>query len=128
MGNMKNVFDVLPESFFKPLVSKYRRIYADVILLIYETFRPEISYGVNREIIVKVLMDIRSSFYRLDDIIEEIDRKGTTEDRGKLFPAPCGASYGTGRAGERRSWTDLPSWGVQPGLYRGFCHGEAEEF
>jgi hypothetical protein len=54
---MKNIFTVLPESFFKPLNSQYKRDYAQCIQLIYYTFRPEISYGVNREIVVKVLSD-----------------------------------------------------------------------
>ena len=52
----KNLFEILPLDFYKPLTSKYRRMYADTILLIYNTFRPEISYGVNREIIVSVLI------------------------------------------------------------------------
>ncbi len=54
---MKNLFDILPSDFFKPLTSKYRRVYSDAILLIFNTFKTEISYGVNREVIVKVLMD-----------------------------------------------------------------------
>lgn len=52
---MKNLFGILPEDFFKPLTSKYRRQYADCILLIFNTFKPEISYGVNREIVVRTL-------------------------------------------------------------------------
>lgn len=52
---MKNLFHVLPEDFFKPLTSKYKTEYADCILLIFNSFKPEISYGVNREIVVKVL-------------------------------------------------------------------------
>lgn len=54
---MKNLFDILPSDFYKPLTSKYRRVYSDAILLIFNTFKTEISYGVNREVIVKVLMD-----------------------------------------------------------------------
>ena len=42
---MKNLFGILPEDFFKPLTSKYRRQYADCILIIFNTFKPEISYG-----------------------------------------------------------------------------------
>ena len=53
----KNLFEILPMDFYKPLTSKYRRMYADTILLIYNTFRPEISYGVSREIIVAALTD-----------------------------------------------------------------------
>lgn len=44
----KNIFDIVSGDFFKPLTSKYKRMYADTILLIYNSFKPEISYGVNR--------------------------------------------------------------------------------
>lgn len=54
---MKNIFDIVHEDLFKPLTSKYRYVYADVIMLIYDRFRTEISYGVNREIVIKVLSD-----------------------------------------------------------------------
>ena len=59
----KNLFEILPADFYKPLTSKYRRMYADAILLIFNTFKPEISYGVNRDIIVRTLMD----YFELDD-------------------------------------------------------------
>ena len=52
---MAKLFQIIPEEFFKPLTSRYRQEYADSILLIYNTFKPEISYGVNREIVVKEL-------------------------------------------------------------------------
>ncbi len=54
---MAKLFQIIPEDFFKPLYSRYRQEYADCILLIYTSFKPEISYGVNREIVVKVLID-----------------------------------------------------------------------
>ncbi len=60
---MKNLFQVLPEDFFKPLTSKYRRQYADCILLMFNSLKPEISYGVNREIVVKVL----EGYFEVDD-------------------------------------------------------------
>ena len=60
---MKNLFQVIPEDFFKPFTSKYKRIYADCILLLFNTFKPEISYGVNREIVVKALAD----YFEADD-------------------------------------------------------------
>ena len=59
----KNLFEIIPADFFKPLTSKYRRMYADTILLIFNTFKTEISYGVNRETIVKVLTD----YFEADD-------------------------------------------------------------
>ena len=57
---MKSLFQVLPEYFFKPLTSKYRKEYADCIMLIFNTFKPEISYGVNREVVVRTLEDYRN--------------------------------------------------------------------
>lgn len=59
----KNLFEILPADFYKPLTSKYRRMYADTILLIFNTFKPEISYGVNREVVVSALLD----YFELDD-------------------------------------------------------------
>ena len=59
----KNLFEIIPADFYKPLTSKYRRMYADTILLIFNTFKTEISYGVNRETIVKVLTD----YFEVDD-------------------------------------------------------------
>lgn len=47
---MNHLFHILPEDFFKPLTSKYKIEYADCILLLFNSFKPEISYGVNREI------------------------------------------------------------------------------
>ena len=63
MERMKNLFHVLPEDFFKPLTSKYKVEYADCILLIFNSFKPEISYGVNREIVLKVL----ETYFEADD-------------------------------------------------------------
>ena len=60
---MKNLFHILPTDFFKPLTGKYKIEYADCILLIFNSFKPEISYGVNREIVVKVLEE----YFEADD-------------------------------------------------------------
>ena len=59
----KNLFDIVSGDFFKPLTSKYKKMYSDTIMLIFNTFKPEISYGVNREIVVKVLTD----YFDVDD-------------------------------------------------------------
>ena len=60
---MKTLFDILPADFFKPLTSKYRQEYADCIMQLFNAFKPEISYGVNRDIIVKELTD----YFEADD-------------------------------------------------------------
>lgn len=52
---MNNLFECLPGEFFKPLTGKYKKEYADCIQIIFNTFKAENSYGVNREIIVSIL-------------------------------------------------------------------------
>lgn len=73
---MKNLFQVLPDDFFKPLTSKYKREYADCILLIFNSFKPEISYGVNREIVVKVL----EGYFEVDDMEMSFDEQTYLKD------------------------------------------------
>ena len=73
---MNNLFSVLPEDFFKPLTSKYKREYADCILLIFNSFKPEISYGVNREIVVKVL----EGYFETDDNEMTFDEQNYIRD------------------------------------------------
>ena len=77
---MKHLFHVLSEDFFKPLTSKYKIEYADCILLIFNSFKPEISYGVNREIVVKVL----EAYFEADDNEMTFDEQNYIRDaRGK---------------------------------------------
>ena len=56
-------FQRLPADFFKPLTSKYRRQYADCILTIFNTFKPEISYGVDRGIVVGEFVTAKVTVY-----------------------------------------------------------------
>ncbi len=70
---MKRLFDILPTEFFKPLTSKYKREYADCIMLLLNSFKPEISYGVNREIVVKTLTD----YFEADDVEMTFDDEHT---------------------------------------------------
>ena len=76
----KNIFDIVSGDFFKPLTSKYKRMYADTILLIYNSFKPEISYGVNRDVVVSVLMDY---FDADDDEISFDDETYVSDSRDK---------------------------------------------
>ena len=49
------LFNILPEDFFKPLTSKYKTTYIDCLLLIYEACQSELSFGVEKEIILAKL-------------------------------------------------------------------------
>lgn len=66
---MKRLFDILPADFFKPLTSKYRQEYADCIMQLFNAFKPEISYGVSRDIVVKELKD----YFDADDVEMSFD-------------------------------------------------------
>ena len=74
----------IPIDFFKPLTSKYRQVYADCILLIFNTFKPEISYGVNREIVVKTLTD----YFEVDDMEMTFDDEETVIPVVNVSEAP----------------------------------------
>lgn len=73
---MKHLFDILPQDFFKPLTSKYHQEYADCIMLLLNSFKPEISYGVNREIVVRALTD----YFEVDDVEMTFDEETYTSD------------------------------------------------
>lgn len=73
---MKHLFDILPQDFFKPLTSKYHQEYADCIMLLLNSFKPEISYGMNREIVVRALTD----YFEVDDAEMTFDEETYTSD------------------------------------------------
>lgn len=75
---MKNLFSVVPADFFKPLNSQYKDQYADCLLAIYNSYRIEISYGVDRESIVSILTDYFNT--RTDDICFDDDSENIERD------------------------------------------------
>lgn len=52
-----NVFEIVGESFFKPLTSQFKRLYLDCLTIIYDSYRSELAYGIDREILVSKLTD-----------------------------------------------------------------------
>lgn len=50
-----NLFDIVAKELFKPLTSKYKETYIACLMLIYNTYRTEMSFGVDREVIVSKL-------------------------------------------------------------------------
>lgn len=78
---MKNLFSVLSKDFFKPLNSKYKDQYADCLLAIYNSYKTEISYGVEREAVVSTLTDYFNT--RTDDISFDDDNSFEKDSRSK---------------------------------------------
>ena len=78
---MKNLFSVIPADFFKPLNSKYKDQYADCLLEIYNSYKSEISYGVDRESVVSTLVEYFNT--RTDDISFDDDSSFEKDSRTK---------------------------------------------
>ena len=54
---MEQLFNIVGENFFKPLTSQLKTIYCDCLDIIYQSYRTELSYGAEREILVAKLTD-----------------------------------------------------------------------
>lgn len=54
---MAELFDVVGDGFFKPLSSQFKKIYVDCLNIIYDSYRTELSYGADRDIMVSKLTD-----------------------------------------------------------------------
>ncbi len=67
---MKKLFSIIPQNFFNPLSSPNREIYADCIFSIYNSYKSELSYGVNKENIISILTEYFDSI-KIDISFEE---------------------------------------------------------
>jgi hypothetical protein len=65
-GSRLSLFQIIPQDFFKVLTSKYKEVYIDCLRIIYNTYKTELSFGVEREVI---LYKLESYF---DDRTEEM--------------------------------------------------------
>lgn len=77
-----NLFNIVSEDFFKPLTSKYKTTYIDCIRLIYNTYKTELSFGVDKEVILAELehyFDDQSS----EDMVFDEDEEVAKDSRAK---------------------------------------------
>lgn len=80
-----NIFDVVGENFFKPLTSQFKILYLNCLTIIYDSYRSELSYGIDREILVSKLADYfeRSNISDIEfedeiEILKDSRAKATT--------------------------------------------------
>ncbi len=66
-----NLFNVIPNEFFKPLTSKYNNIFVDCLMIIYDTYKTELSFGVDKDIIVSKLENYFDIESKTEIIFEE---------------------------------------------------------
>lgn len=77
-----NLFDVIPFDFFKPLTSKYKTTYIDCLTLIYNTYKSELSFGVDKEIILAELENYFDNESTTDMVFDE-DNEIAKDSRSK---------------------------------------------
>jgi len=73
----------VPEDFFKPLTSKYKTTYIDCLRIIYNTYKTELSFGVDKEIIVAELEQYFDREPALEMVFDEDDNEVAGDSRTK---------------------------------------------
>lgn len=77
------IFNVLPDNFFNPLASKNKKIYADCIFILYKVMSSQLSFGVEKDIIIEELKDYFDS--ENTQWIEEDEVASNSRDKANLF-------------------------------------------
>lgn len=82
MRVVAELFDVIGDGFFKPLSSQFKKIYVDCLNIIYDSYRTELSYGADRDIMVAKLTDYFESLGVAEIQFEE-DQETLKDSRTK---------------------------------------------
>lgn len=56
-GQPMNIFSITGSDFFKALTGKYQNIFIDCLEIIYNSYRTELSYGIDKEVLVLQFTD-----------------------------------------------------------------------
>ena len=76
------LFNILGEDFFKPLTSQFKILYLECLKIIYDSYRSELSYGLDREIIVRKIADYLERA-KISDIEFEDEKEILKDSRTK---------------------------------------------
>ncbi|MGM0397077.1 MAG: Wadjet anti-phage system protein JetA family protein [Bacillota bacterium] len=76
------LFKILSDDFFKPLTSKYKDTYVDCLEIIYETYRTEFSFGVEREVMLGKLEQYFDDVYP-DEMVFDEEEISVIDSRAK---------------------------------------------
>ena len=76
------IFEIVGTEYFKALTGKYQNIFIDCLEIIYESYRTELSYGVDKEVLVAQMCDYfdQNSF---DDIQFDEEQDVFQDSRSK---------------------------------------------
>ncbi len=75
-------FQIINRDLFKPLTSKYRETLLDCLLIIYRSYKDEMSYGVDRDILVAEL-ERYFDMSHLDELMFEEESEAATDARSQ---------------------------------------------
>jgi len=78
-----NLFQIIPAEFFKPLTSKYKNIYIDCLQVIYSTYKTELSFGVDKEVVVTELEHYFDNDSTTEMVFDEDDKEVVRDSRAK---------------------------------------------
>ncbi|HHT97102.1 MAG TPA: hypothetical protein GXZ90_04310 [Clostridiales bacterium] len=68
------LFQLVSDDFFKPLTGKYKHIYIDCLEIIYNTYKTELSFGVDKEVIMSKLVEYFDEVSTEEMVFEEDDQ------------------------------------------------------
>ena len=77
-----SLFEIVGSEYFKALTGKYQDVFIDCLEIIYDSYRTELSYGVDREVLVAKMSDYFEQ-NSLDDIQFEGDQDVFRDSRSK---------------------------------------------
>lgn len=78
-----NLFEIVPVELFKPLTSKHKKIYVECLQLIYNTYKNELSFGVDKEVLLTELEQYFDEMSQDELIFDEDDNEVASDSRGK---------------------------------------------
>lgn len=76
------LFQIISEDFFKPLTGKYKSTYIDCLELIYSTYKNELSFGVDREVVLSKLEEYFDETSQEEMVFDE-DNEVAKDSRSK---------------------------------------------
>lgn len=77
------LFTIIPPNFFTPLTSKHKQTYVDCLELIYDSYKSELSFGVDKEVIVSKLEDYFDQVSGEEMVFDEDDNEVAVDSRMK---------------------------------------------
>ena len=112
---MADFFTIVGDNFFKPLTSYYKSIYLECLRIIYDSYRTELSYGIDRELLVLRLTNyfdgLNITDIQFDDETDTLSDSRAKASRFLRELLDCGwVEYETGL--DQRIKVVMPSYAI----------------